>query len=228
MRRMTRAVTRTDGRFDAVVFDLDGTLIDSLSDLADSANAALARFGLPPHPLASYRIFVGEGARVLMERALPEHRRDAATVDELVEAMLEEYSSRREATTVPYPGIADLLDALRERGLDLAILSNKPHEHTLEIARSLLGAWSFAAVRGSRPETPRKPDPTAARAIAAELGVDSARCLYLGDTSIDMRTATAAGMYPVGVLWGFRGADELRQSGALRLIAHPSEVLELL
>jgi phosphoglycolate phosphatase len=228
MRGVMERGTRASGRFDAVVFDLDGTLIDSLRDLADSANAALARFGHPEHPLESYRIFVGEGARRLMERALPEGRRDDGTIDALVEAMLEEYSLRREATTVPYPGIAELLDAMRERGLALAILSNKPHEPTLEIARGLLGRWSFAAVRGSRPELPRKPDPTVALAIAAELGVATSRCLYLGDTAIDMRTATAAGMYPVGVLWGFRGAEELREGGARRLVAHPSELLELL
>lgn len=216
------------GRFEAVVFDLDGTLVDSLRDLADSANAALARFGYPEHPLSSYRAFVGEGARLLMERALPGERRDPGTIDALVGAMLEDYSLRREATTVLYRGIAELLDELRDRGLALAILSNKPHDHTLAIAASLLGAWPFATVRGSRPEVPRKPDPTGALAIASELGVEPGRCLYLGDTGIDMVTATAAGMYPVGVLWGFRDAEELRASGARRLLAHPAELLELL
>jgi phosphoglycolate phosphatase len=228
MRGVMETGTSAGGPFEAVVFDLDGTLVDSLRDLADSANAALARFGCPEHPLASYRHFVGEGARLLMERALPEGRRDDETIDALVEVMLEEYATRREATTVPYPGIPELLDALLERDLALAILSNKPHGPTLELARGLLGRWSFAAVYGSRPEVPRKPDPTTALAIAGELGVEARRCLYLGDTAIDMRTATAAGMYPVGVLWGFRGADELREGGARTLIAHPSQLLELL
>lgn len=212
-------------RFEAAIFDLDGTLLDSLGDLADSMNAVLRGSGLPEHPRAAYKRFVGEGVQVLAQRALPPGQRDDETVARTVAAMLEEYQHRWDATSAPYPGVPELLDALTARGLQLAMLSNKPEAFTRRIAERFFGRWPFAAVRGARPDVPKKPDPTAARAIATQLDVAPDQILFVGDTAIDMRTATAARMFPVGVLWGFRGVEELRGAGARALIAEPAALL---
>ncbi|MHB8763835.1 MAG: HAD family hydrolase [Deferrisomatales bacterium] len=212
----------------AVIFDLDGTLVDSLEDLADSMNAVLTRAGLPGHPLAAYRYFVGEGIEALVLRALPADRRDEAAHAGFVAAMREEYGRRYLDKTRPYPGVPELLDGLTARGVPLAVLSNKPHGPTVEMVAKLLGRWPFRAVAGARPGVPKKPDPTAAVAIAAELGVAPGSVVYVGDTATDMRTAGAAGMFGVGVLWGFRTADELREAGARALVGKPGEILGLL
>ena len=130
--------------------------------------------------------------------------------------------------TRPYPGIPELLDALTARRLPLAVLSNKPDDLTTLIVSRLLATWRFAAVHGARPQVPRKPDPAGALHIARELDLAPGRIIYLGDTRVDMETARAAGMHPVGVLWGFRAAEELRDGGAAELLAHPGELLALL
>ncbi len=209
----------------AVLFDLDGTLVDSIGDLADAMNAVLARAGLPTHDREQYKRFVGEGVRVLVRRAVPEARRDGETLDRLVGEMLDEYRGCWDRSSRPYPGVAELLDALVARGLPLAILSNKVDELTRQVAERILARWSFAVVRGSLPDVPKKPDPTSALAVAEALGVEPASIVYLGDTAIDMRTAALTGMYGVGVLWGFRDEAELREGGARALIGHPRDLL---
>jgi phosphoglycolate phosphatase len=145
-----------------------------------------------------------------------------------VAQMRAEYARRWHAKTRPYPGIPQLLDTLTAHGLRLAILSNKPHDFTVRIAERLLARWSFDPVLGARAGVPKKPDPGAALEIAGQRGIPPGAWLYLGDTSTDMETATAAGMFPVGVLWGFRGAAELEASGARLLIQRPDQLLELL
>lgn len=212
----------------AVLFDLDGTLIDSLTDLAESMNSVLGEMGYPTHPREAYRYFVGDGMETLVRRTLPPERRDEAMVAKGLAAMRTAYADRRHQATRPYPGIPELLDALTARQLPMIILSNKPDDFTREAAASLLGRWSFRAVRGVRPETPKKPEPAGALALAAELAIPPAAFLYLGDTSIDMLTANRAGMFPVGVLWGFRTAEELRESGAGALISTPLDLLPLI
>ncbi len=214
--------------YKAVLFDLDGTLLDTLDDLADAANAALDRLGLPAHPLDAYKYFVGDGMRNLVLRTLPEDQRDEDTLVKTMEAFQEEYGRNWADKTRPYDGVAELLDALARRGVPKAVLSNKPHDFTQLCVARLLSKWSFAAVQGVSDTNPRKPDPTGALRIAERLGVTPADVLYAGDTNTDMQTATAAGMFAVGVTWGFRPAAELLAHGALALIDTPAELLGLL
>lgn len=215
-------------RFAATIFDLDGTLLNTLADLADSTNAALATAGYPPHPTDAYRYFIGNGIENLVRSALPPTVRDDALVARTLAAMEAEYRQRWQAKTQLYPGVPELLDALSERQLPMAILSNKPQTFTRLAVDALLPRWSFYPVCGARPDIPRKPDPAGALHIAAALGLSPADCLYLGDTDTDMQTATRAGMFALGATWGFRPADELRHSGARALLAEPLDLLNFL
>ena len=212
--------------YQCVLFDLDGTLLDSLADLAHSMNAVLGRLDLPQHPVKAYRYFVGDGMETLARRVLPPERLDNAMVRETVIAMRQEYAGRWAEQTRPYPGIPELLDGLANRGIGMAILSNKPDDFTREVVATLLGAWRFRVVRGVRPDGIKKPDPAGALAIADELGLSPADFLYLGDTNTDMLTANRAGMHAVGALWGFRTREELKKNGAKAMIARPQELLE--
>jgi phosphoglycolate phosphatase len=211
--------------YQAVLFDLDGTLLDTLADLGNAVNRVLAARGLPTHPLDAYRYFVGEGARLLVTRALPENRRDAAPIAACLAGFQADYDQNWQVETRPYPGVADMLDALSARGLKLAVLSNKPHDFTQRCVRELLPRWTFDPVFGLRETVPRKPDPAGAIEIAARLNIPPANFLYLGDTATDMQTARAAGMFPVGALWGFRSAQELAESGAEVLLEEPEGLL---
>ena len=207
----------------AVIFDLDGTLLDTLEDLADSMNRALEGMGHPPHPVDAYRVFVGDGVEMLARRALPEASRDRETVARTARSMKEIFGAAWNVKTRPYDGIPELLDTLEERGLKVAVLSNKPHDLTRIAVGAYFDLDRFAAVYGARDGVPRKPDPTAAIALAAELGVAPAECLYFGDTNTDMQTAVGAGMHAVGVTWGFREEPELRAAGAMTILHHPQE-----
>jgi phosphoglycolate phosphatase len=209
--------------FRAVVFDLDGTLADSLGDIGGAMNEALADRGLPVHPMEAYRHFVGEGVEQLAARAAP--MLAAPDVARLVVEYRLRYGARIDAETRPYQGITAMLDALTAARFPLAVLSNKREDFTVELVRRLFGRWSFVEVRGERAGVPRKPDPTAALEIVRSLGVAPAECAFVGDTRIDIQTAVAARMLPVGVLWGFRGREELLAAGAKRLLAHPRELL---
>jgi phosphoglycolate phosphatase len=211
-----------------VIFDLDGTLLNTLKDLADSVNAILAEQGFPVHPVESYRYFVGDGAAVLISRVLPEAHRDAAIQKTCLRRFREEYALRWKNTTLPYDGVLLMLAKIQKLGMKLAVLSNKPHDATEQCVRALLPGIRFDAVVGQVDGRPKKPDPAGALAIAEQLGVLPQEVLYLGDTATDMKTAVSAGMYPVGVLWGFRTAEELRTHGARTLIARPEDVMELL
>jgi len=211
-----------------VLFDLDGTLLDTLEDLADSMNAALRQLGFPPHPLEPYKYFVGDGVVNLVARALPEGHRDETTVARAVELMRSIYGEHWADKTRPYPGVPELLDALVERGVKMAVLSNKPNDSTQLCVAKLLPNWRFDAVIGQSKTIPPKPDPSGVREIVARLGVPVEQFLYLGDTNTDMQTANAAGMFPVGALWGFRPAEELREAGARVLIERPGDLLGLL
>lgn len=213
--------------FRAVLFDLDGTLLDSLADLSDSMNAVLKKLGFPVHEPDAYRYFVGDGMEILCRRSLPENHRDPTTVAACLAGMKDEYGRRWHDKTRPYPGIDPLLDRLGSRGIKTAVLSNKPDDFTRLTVEHLFPKRRFDAVFGERPGIARKPDPAAALEIARSLGVGPAEVVYLGDTAIDMKTAAAAGMYPVGALWGFRPKKELVESGAVLVIARPGELLNL-
>jgi phosphoglycolate phosphatase len=210
----------------AVLFDLDGTLADSLADLANATNWALAQLGCPARPLEKYRYFVGDGARQLCARALPANKQDL--VDDTLRLMRERYDAHCFDETKLYDGIPELISTLAERHFSLAVLSNKPDVFTKRMIAHYFDPSPFAIVRGQLPNVPLKPDPTAARQIARELSIPPAQWLYLGDTNTDMQTARGAGMHAVGVLWGFRDREELVASGAEHIVARPEEVLGLL
>lgn len=212
-------------KYKAIIFDLDGTLLDTLQDIADSVNEALKRLRFPEHGLEAIKNFIGEGRDVLAARALPNDNRDTAAVTRLIELMNIEYSERWANKTVPYNGITNLLDELTVRNIKMAVLSNKAHDSTELMVSKMLSQWHFEAVVGASPSVAKKPDPTAALQIAQQLGIQPTEFLYLGDSDIDMRTAIGAGMYPVGALWGFRSAEELLSSGAKALIEHPNDLL---
>lgn len=214
--------------YKAVLFDLDGTLLDTLSDLAESMNSVLQHMGFPQHSIDSYRFHVGDGVDELCRRVLPPDRLDAATLQAAAQAMRAEYGSRWDRKTRPYDGIPELLDSLVALGVRMAVLSNKPHDFTKCCVSRLLGRWRFDVVQGLDNAIPKKPNPGGAQAIAQLFGRQPEEFIYLGDTNTDMKTAVAAGMYPVGALWGFRPAQELIESGAQILIVTPTALLKLL
>lgn len=211
-------------KFDGVLFDLDGTLLDTLQDIGDAMNRALAARGFPVHPIEAYKMFVGDGARRLAERAAPADHRHPDTVTALLAAYREEYRDAWNVATRPYEGIAEMLDALSHRDLRLGILSNKPHRETVKCACHYFPKDRFTVVLGQREHVARKPDPSGALEAAHALGVEPRRILYVGDTATDMETARAAGMFPLGVTWGFRPESELIAHGAQVIIRHPGEL----
>ena len=196
-------------RFDGILFDLDGTLADTLEDLADAMNRVLLGEGLPEHSYAAYQRMIGHGIRELVSAALPADRRDDPTVDRCFARMMADYGEHSLVKTHPYAAVPELLNALKAAGLKLAVLSNKADEPTRRIAAALFADGAFDAVAGARPDVPLKPDPAGALRAAASLGLEPGRMLYVGDSPTDVRTAIAAGMTPVGVSWGFRARDEL-------------------
>jgi phosphoglycolate phosphatase len=209
----------------AVIFDLDGTLLDTLADIGSAFNAALKKRGLCEHPPAAYRNFVGDGPRVLTERALPADHRDPQTVDACLKDYLDFYRNNPEPAARPYPGIPALLDGLTRRGVPMAVVTNKEQAAADRVVKLLLGSWRFLPVFGFRDGAARKPDPAMALSAAERIGLPPPRIAFVGDSGVDMQTATAAGMIPVGVLWGFRTQEELRNSGAAILLAHPKQLM---
>lgn len=215
-------------QYRAVVFDLDGTLLDTLADIGGSGNQVLSELGLPTHRIEDYRRFVGDGVKTLVERIVPEAARTPELLERGVARFGEVYHERWNVETKPYAGIRTLLTDLATRGIPMAILSNKPQAFTELCVRHYLAEWQFAVVYGQREGVPRKPDPAAALDIAARLGISPGECAYVGDSSVDMQTATSAGMYAVGVAWGFRTVTELQAHGAQVILRHPCDLLPFL
>jgi phosphoglycolate phosphatase len=211
--------------YQAVIFDMDGTLLDTIEDIAESMNAALEGLGFPILPIEQYRDLVGDGIEVLAVRALPEEHRTAANIAAGVKAMREEYGARWSVKSRPFPGIPELLDGLMERGIRLSILSNKLDDFAKTMARSLLPNWRFIEVRGLVPSIPRKPDPAGAYLCAERMGVDPMHCIFVGDSAIDMDTANRAGMVPFGALWGYQDRQRLIDHGARVLLDDPRDLL---
>jgi len=203
-----------------ILFDLDGTLVDTVADIGGSMNHALEARGLAPLPLATYRRIVGEGVHRLAERAL-EEQGTTGDPEALVAAFRPHYLAHLLDASAPYPGIPALLERLVARGTPLAVLSNKPDEPTQRIVRALFPRIPFVAVHGERPGIPRKPDPTSARAIIG--ATPPSECTLVGDTPIDIATARAAGLRAVAVAWGFRPVSEL--TGADQILGDPAELL---
>jgi phosphoglycolate phosphatase len=212
-------------KYTAVIFDMDGTLLDTLQDLGDCMNRVLDRGGYPTHPIEAYKYFVGDGMRNLVKRVLPEADREESTIERLQAEMVAEYGTHWADGTDLYPGIGVLLDELVRRKVRRAILSNKPHEFTMVMAERYFSPWRFDPVLGARDGVPSKPDPAAALEICSRWRLDPGEVLYAGDTNTDMQTARRAGMFALGVLWGFRTRQELEENGAQSVIALPQQML---
>ncbi len=213
--------------YKAIIFDLDGTLINTLEDIGCVANQVLAEKGFPTHTMDAYRFFVGDGAATLIRRILPESNNDDSTIQGCLDRFLNVYSGKCGDKASLYDGIDRMLDLLVERGIKMAILSNKPHNLTLKNVDQFLSERNFELVLGQREGVPKKPDPAGAYEIAELLDVSPAEFLYLGDTAVDMKTAVSAGMFPVGALWGFRDEKELRDNGAKILAEHPLNLFDV-
>ena len=212
-------------RYDAVLFDLDGTLTNTLTDIANAMNHTLREHGLPTWETDAYRYLVGNGPVRLTERAVRDRQELVPSVLKMYSAW---YSAHNNITTAPYPGIPELLAELQRRGIPLCVFSNKADVDTNRIVAQYFPEIRFAAVQGSAPGLPMKPDPAGALAIAAKLGLQPSCFAYFGDTDVDMRCAVRAGMHPFGVLWGFRDEEELTAGGAEALLHQPLDFLSFI
>lgn len=214
--------------FKGVIFDLDGTLVNSLKDITDSMNAVLAAHGFPTHATEDYKAFVGHGMTRLVISALPENKRNDAQVQQCRDALLTEYGRNYLATTRPYPGIPELLGELDRRGLKIAVFSNKVDDLTKKIMAALFPGYHFTVVLGSGPRLPEKPDPTGVLIISGKMGIKPPDLIYVGDSDVDMQTAGNAGMYGAGALWGFRTKEELIANGAKIILDQPLDLVAIL
>lgn len=213
----------------AICFDLDGTLLNTIDDIADAVNAALRKAGFKEYPIAAYKYFVGDGMKKLAKHVLPSDVSDDIDfVAKFLEEMQKQYKLYWDKKTKAYDGIPELLNELQKRNIKCAIVSNKPHEFTLLNAAKFLSEWKFDVILGATTEIAKKPDSAMSHEVARRLSLDPKECMHVGDTGTDMLTARNAGMYAVGVTWGFREYDELEVSGAHSIIHHPSELLSLL
>jgi phosphoglycolate phosphatase len=212
-------------RYRAIIFDLDGTLLDTLADIGDAVNRVLAARGYPEHPRAAFRYFVGDGAEALIRRALPEGERSEGNIDKCRAAFIDDYTLNWNIKTKPYDGIPEMLSELANLGMKLSVLSNKPHPMVVKCVETFLKEWEFQTVQGHSDQYPRKPDPSSALAIAQNMATAPADTLYLGDTKTDMETAAAAKMFAVGAAWGFRPSTELLESGCRVLAQKPLDVV---
>jgi len=211
-----------------ILFDLDGTLLDTLPDIARAANRVLAEHGLPQHPVESVKAFIGSGAWWLLYRALPEDRRDEPTVTALTASFKKVYGAIWQDQTRPFQGIANMLAEIGKRNIKLGVLSNKPDRFTRMCVDAFLPAHLFAHIQGEVDGLPKKPDPTPALQAAGALKAAPQDCCLVGDSEIDVATGLRAGMIAIGVLWGYRTREELLRAGAEALVQTPEELLELI
>ena len=211
----------------AVLFDLDGTLADSLIDLADGVNHAISQFGFPTHDVEAFKYFVGDGIPKMIERALPESNRNTDTVNKIKDIFLPYYAIHYADNTYAYSGMPELVNTLKARGFIVAVVTNKEQNMANEVVTSLYGDV-FDLIFGKRDGIPAKPDPTAALMAMEELNVTPEECIFIGDSSMDVATAVNSGAVPVGELWGFRKEDELLANGAKYIISRPQELLDII
>jgi len=210
-----------------VIFDLDGTLLNTISDLAGSTNYALKQCGFPEHETDAYNYFVGNGINKLFERALPENARTPENIGRMRGFFLEHYTQNNTCLTVPYPGISELLRELQHKGIALAVASNKYQEGSEKLVHYYFKDIVFSTILGQREGIPVKPDPVIVKEILRVNGVSANETLYVGDSGVDMQTAAAATVTSVGVTWGFRTCEELVENGACYIVDSPAEILEL-
>lgn len=209
-----------------VIFDLDGTLLDSIEDIASSMNKVLESLQLPTHKIEDYKHFVGGGVDILVENALNNQSKEIK--DEVIKRFKIEYDGKLHSKTLPYNGIYELLDELKKLDINLAVLSNKPHEFTVSYVNHFFKNYNFKEIHGQKKDVPKKPDPKAALDIVKCLDSSCENTYFIGDTKIDMQTAKSANMTAIGVLWGFRDEKELRDFGADFIVSNPLEILKII
>ena len=209
-----------------IIFDLDGTLLDSIEDIASSMNKVLESLQLPTHKIEDYKHFVGGGVDILVENALNNQSKEIK--DEVIKRFKIEYDGKLHSKTLPYDGIYELLDELKKLDINLAVLSNKPHEFTVSYVNHFFKNYNFKEIHGQKKDVPKKPDPKAALDIVKCLDSSCENTYFIGDTKIDMQTAKNANMTAIGVLWGFRDEKELRDFGADFIVSNPLEILKII
>lgn len=214
--------------YNAVIFDLDGTLLNSLDDLADSCNKVLEQKGFQTHPIDNYKIYVGAGMYQLVESILPKSEQEPSLIKECMRVVRMNYADNWNNKSALYAGISDLLDSLVKGGVKISILSNKPQVYTVKCVDGFLAKWNFNPVFGQRDHVLKKPSPVAAFEIADYFNLSPDNFAFVGDSSIDMETALNAGMVGIGVLWGFRNKEELSAAGAKHIVSNPLELKEIL
>ncbi|MDD2980992.1 MAG: HAD family hydrolase [Hespellia sp.] len=215
--------------YKACIFDLDGTLTDTLDSLVFSVNGTLQEMNLDTISREQCRTFVGNGARVLIEKSL---QAVGAEPKERIEEGMKIYGRIFDENStyhvVPYEGITQLLLSLEKKGIKLSVLSNKPHKQAVDVVEEIFGKDTFSWIQGQKEGVPRKPDPAAALQIAGELGAEAGECLYIGDSEVDIATGSAAQMKTIGVTWGFRDREVLEEAGAQYMVDEPLQILDLL
>jgi len=211
--------------YKGIIFDLDGTLVNSLEDLADSMNSVLKSYDYPIHSYEAYKNFIGSGIKSLVSKALPEASVNEELIETCFNSMIEIYRVNCTHKTKPYNGIIELLDQLISRNIKLGVLSNKSDEFTKKIVASIFPDY-FEYVVGLSTKTPKKPNPFGALEISKNLGLKPEQLIFVGDTEIDMETANNAKMFSVGVLWGFRSKEKLISAGAKMVISNPLDLLQ--
>ena len=212
----------------AVLFDLDGTLVNSLYDLSTSTNYALEQMGFECHTDDEYRYFVGDGMKKLIERALPSENRDEETLSKCFEVFYSHYKEHFYDKTCAYDGIEKLLLKLNEKGIMLSVISNKQDEMAVNVVEKIFPKIKFHTVSGKKENYPAKPDNHLTLKIIADMGVNPSECLFIGDSNVDMQTSLNSGCESVGVLWGFRTEKELIESGAMHIVANPLEIYDII
>ena len=210
----------------AIIFDLDGTLIDSLEDIAVCMNQVLEELNIPSHKIEDYKYFVGGGISILVDNALDKNT-DEETKELVTNRFKVVYDQKLHEKTKPYEGIYELLDELVKLDFKIGILSNKPHEFTIEYAKNLFSKYNMQEIHGQKKEIPKKPDPIAAINIAKSFNTPCEEVYFVGDTMVDMQTAVNAKMIGIGVLWGFRDEEELMSNGATFVVIHPLDILDI-
>ncbi len=212
----------------AIVFDLDGTIVDTITDISNAMNLALDELSLPNFTEEEYKYLVGSGLDRLVDGVLPKEMSDEETVNDFVERFRKHYSKKWLETSIPFEGIAELLDSLKMIGIKMAVFSNKPHASTVAMIETILPN-RFEVVYGERLDEgiPKKPDPTMLLRIAQELSVSPSEIIYVGDSDVDMQVSVNAGMIGVGVLWGFRTEQELVNNGATYIVAKPADIMDI-
>lgn len=211
----------------AVLFDLDGTLINTLVDLSNAANYAITRRGYLPRESEEFKLFAGSGAKVMLSRAMGETNPDPDVISLIFNDYLNYYSDHFDDETTSYDGVPELISVLKAQGYKLAVVTNKVESMAVKILNKLYPDC-FDVIFGEREGIPQKPDPTAAVMTMELLGVTPTECVFIGDSGIDIQTAVASGAVPVGVTWGFRGREELKSSGAVYIIDTPDELFKIL